>query len=61
MDSKDIWKVFACAWLGTAIAVSIGIYLTQSAWCLWALFFPACLRTKSKAYKITDDGYEEIE
>lgn len=49
MESKDIWKIFACAWLGTAIAISVGIIVTESAWCLWALLFPACLGTKSKS------------
>ncbi|MBU5331762.1 hypothetical protein KQI61_06095 [Anaerocolumna aminovalerica] len=61
MESKDVWKIFACAWLGTAMAVSVGIYFTQSAWCLWALLFPASLSTNSKAYKKTENGYEEVE
>lgn len=60
MESKDMWKIFVFAWIGTVIAVSVGLYFTQSAWCLWALLFPACLKTNTKVYKKTEDGYEEI-
>lgn len=49
MKSKDMWKVFACAWIGTSLAVITGIYITGSAWCLWALIFPACMGTKSSS------------
>lgn len=31
---------YACAWLATAIAISVGIYITKNANCLWALIFP---------------------
>ena len=46
MESKDVWKIFACAWL--AIAVSIGILITGSAVCLWAMLIPAMLSTSNK-------------
>lgn len=48
MESKDVWKIFACAWLGTAIAVSIGILITGSEVCLWAMLIPAMLSTSNK-------------
>lgn len=35
-----MWVAYASAWVATAAAVIAGIYLTGSAWCLWALFIP---------------------
>lgn len=32
--------VKAVAWISTAVAVSVGIYYTQNALCLWALLIP---------------------
>ena len=32
---------YASAWIATAIAVIFAIKYTGSAWCLWALLFPA--------------------
>jgi hypothetical protein len=51
MLSKDIWKIFVAAWLGTALAVAVGVYITHSAWCLWALILPASLGTSKKEEK----------
>ena len=53
-----IWFAYAMAWLSTAIAVSCGIYYTHSAWCLWALFIPACIKvTKDRE---DEDNNEEV-
>lgn len=38
-----MWLTYASAWIATAAAVIAGIYLTGSAWCLWALFIPAMI------------------
>jgi len=27
-------------WIGTAVAVSVGLYITKSPWCLWAFVIP---------------------
>lgn len=35
---------YASAWIATAIAVIFAIKYTGSAWCLWALVFPACIK-----------------
>ena len=35
-----MWVAYASAWIATVAAVIVGIYLTGSAWCLWALFIP---------------------
>lgn len=35
-----MWLAYASAWVATAAAVIAGIYLTGSAWCLWALLIP---------------------
>nr|DAW88477.1 MAG TPA: hypothetical protein [Caudoviricetes sp.] len=29
-------------WISVAVAVSVGIYITKSAWCLWAFILPIC-------------------
>ena len=39
-----IWFAYAMVWLSTAIAVSCGICVTHSAWCLWALLIPALMK-----------------
>ena len=55
MEFKHIWKIYASMWFATAIAVSVGIYFTHSAWCLWALLLPACSNLK-----IENNADEEI-
>ena len=42
-----IWLGYGLAWLSTAIATSVGIYYTYSAWCLWAFILPACINISS--------------
>lgn len=51
MESKHIGMILVSAWIGTAIAVSIGIYITHSTNCLWAMFIPAFLGTKTSTTK----------
>lgn len=43
-----IWLAYAAAWIATSSAVIAGIYLTGSAWCLWALLIPAMIRITRK-------------
>lgn len=38
-----VWIGYGLAWLSTALAISVGIYYTHSAWCLWALILLACI------------------
>ena len=47
-----IWLAYASAWIATSAAVIAGIYLTGSAWCLWALFIPLGIRVQRN----TDDS-----
>ena len=35
---------YASTWITTAIVVIFAIKYTGSAWCLWALLFPACIK-----------------
>lgn len=35
---------YASAWIATAIAIIFAIKYTRSAWYLWALVFPACIK-----------------
>lgn len=42
-----IWFAYAVAWASTSAATVAGIYLTKSAWCLWALVLPACIELRS--------------
>lgn len=46
-----IYLAYGLAWLSTAIATSVGIYYTHSAWCLLALILPACINVSSKKDK----------
>lgn len=39
-----VWFAYAMAWLSTAAACIAGMYFTHSAWCLWALILPACIK-----------------
>ncbi|MDO5574409.1 MAG: hypothetical protein Q4G60_10595 [bacterium] len=38
---NNVHLAFAVMWISVAIAVSVGIYVTKSAGCLWAFAFPA--------------------
>ena len=49
-----MWLAYASAWVSTATAVIVGIYLTESAWCLWALLIPLGINMQRK----TDDSKE---
>lgn len=40
MRSEDLGRVYVAAWLGTAASVSVGILITNSAVCLWAMLIP---------------------
>lgn len=51
-----IYFAYAMAWVSTAIATSIGIYFTGSAWCLWAMILPACISLKSSKKDDEDNG-----
>jgi hypothetical protein len=33
----------AIAWIATSLAVSVAIYITHSAWCLWVFILPGSL------------------
>lgn len=41
---------YASAWIATSIAVIFAIKYTESAWCLWALLFPACIKASVLAH-----------
>jgi hypothetical protein len=47
---------YALAWIAVAIGVSVGIYFTKSAWCLWAFIFPLFIsithNDKKSSYRI---------
>ena len=43
-----MWLAYAPAWIATSAAVIAGIYLTGSAWCLWALLIPLGISVQSK-------------
>lgn len=38
-----MWFANVVAWIATSVAVIGGMYLTKSAWCLWAFFIPALM------------------
>lgn len=54
MNNITIVIIYTSAWIATAIAVIFGIRYTNSAWCLWALFLPACINISTKEDKEED-------
>ena len=42
------YLAWGMAWVATAVAVSVGIYYTKSANCLWAMLIPAMVSIKYK-------------
>lgn len=46
-----MWALACTAWISTAAAVSVGIYYTNSAWCLWAMLIPSMLSFSRKPVK----------
>lgn len=40
-EKRNMKWTYVAAWIGTAAAVSAGIWVTGSAWCLWAMILPA--------------------
>ena len=51
---------YASAWIATSIAVIFAIKYTESAWGLWALLFPACIKA-SVDISTSDDGDDNEE
>lgn len=41
---KGPYFAYASMWISTAVAVSVGIWVTHSAWCLRAMFIPAMVK-----------------
>lgn len=58
---KNIWAsiAYASAWIATSVAVIFAIKYTRSAWSLWALLFPACIKTSFKISTSDDSSAEE--
>lgn len=52
-----IWLGYGLMWLSVSAAVSVGLYVTHSAWCLWAFLLPALMKMSSGDKK----GGEEVE
>lgn len=46
MNNKTFILSVASMWFATALAVMVGIYVTKSASCLWAMFIPALCDVK---------------
>ena len=38
---------YATAWIATATAIIFAMKYKGSAWCLWALLFPACIKVST--------------
>lgn len=52
---KYIWIAILSIWLSTAMAVSIGIYYTHNANCLWAMLIPSFMSIKNSKEKDEDN------
>ena len=60
MKNIAITIAYASAWIATSIAVIFSIKYTGSAWCLWALMFPACIKA-SVDISTSNDGDDNEE
>ena len=57
-----MWFSNAVAWIATSVGVVAGMYLTKSAWCLWAFFIPAWMMANyAKIYIDNKDDESEDE
>lgn len=52
---------YASAWIATSIAVIFAMKYTGSAWCLWALLFPACIKASVDISTSTESDNNEEE
>lgn len=46
---------YGTAWIATSVAIGFAIKYTGSAWCLWALLFPASISISVKEGNVGDD------
>ena len=60
MKNIVIAIAYASAWIATSIAVIFAMKYTGSAWCLWALLFPACIKA-SVDISTSNDGDDNEE
>ena len=61
MNNKWVWVAYGMVWFAVAIAVSIGIYFTKSAWCLWAFIFPMSISITTKKDDDTESMNDDSE
>lgn len=52
-----VWITYAAMWISASAAVTVGMCITKSAWCLWALLIPACVKLEihNKSNDAEDD------
>lgn len=63
MNNKWPWFSYGIACLAVSVAVCVGIYITHSAWCLWAFLLLPEIHTRSKNdgnRESIDDNNEEV-
>ena len=47
--TKWAYIAYACAWIATSIAVSVGIIISKSVYPLWAMFIPLFISFECKS------------
>ena len=47
--NKWVYIAYACAWIATSIAVSVGIIISKSVYPLWAMFIPTFISFECKS------------
>nr|WP_308545885.1 hypothetical protein [uncultured Lachnoclostridium sp.]DAF89805.1 MAG TPA: hypothetical protein [Siphoviridae sp. cteLh2] len=52
MNNKTFILAVASMWFATALAVIVGILITKSASCLWAMFIPALCKVDANCHKV---------
>lgn len=51
MKNKWGFIAYGMAWIATAIAISVAIYITENTRCLWFLLIPALISVQSESTK----------
>lgn len=58
-----MWFAYSIIWISVSLAVCFGIYITKSAWCLWAflilIYVELSQSSNSKSEDIEDKEDEE--
>ena len=56
---RIMWFAYAIMWISVSLATCFGIYITKSAWCLWAFLIPMSVKLIQKSNSKNDNEDDE--